>query len=175
MGSQEHAACKVTSLNWVFLSSLISMVLTNFQGTGIGFGFGVGCGFGVGWGFGGMPMNILGLGAGGGCGVGLGLGWGFGTGFGSQYRSSRLTFQGMEFNRNSAGQDKDLDVTKSTLKAAFAVYLHLVTLISQADVDCVDGLYPHNCLGFLNEKPRDCTRTFCFGSVGVENCPPAGH
>lgn len=53
---------------------------------------------------------------GGGCGVGLGLGWGFGSGYGSQYRSSRLTFQGMEFNRNSVDQDKDLDITKSTLK-----------------------------------------------------------
>ncbi|KAL8127996.1 hypothetical protein AgCh_014790 [Apium graveolens] len=63
-----------------------------------------------------MPVNILGLGAGGGCGVGLGLGWGFGSGFGSQYRSSRLTFQGTEFNRSSVDQDKDLDITKSTLK-----------------------------------------------------------
>ncbi|CAK7347461.1 unnamed protein product [Dovyalis caffra] len=72
------------------------MVITNFSGTGVGFGFGVGCGFGVGWGFGGMPMNILGLGAGAGCGVGLGLGWGFGAAFGSQYRSSTVTFQGME-------------------------------------------------------------------------------
>ncbi|KAK9269962.1 hypothetical protein L1049_025535 [Liquidambar formosana] len=66
-------------------------------------GFGVGCGFGVGWGFGGMPLNTLGLGVGGGCGVGLGLGWGFGTAFGSQYRSARVTFQGMDFN--SSGQD----------------------------------------------------------------------
>lgn len=41
----------------------------------------------------GMPLNILGLGAGGGCGVGLGLGWGFGSAFGSQYRSSRVTFE----------------------------------------------------------------------------------
>ncbi|CAI0451850.1 unnamed protein product [Linum tenue] len=45
--------------------------------------------------FTGMPLNILGLGAGGGCGVGLGLGWGFG----SHYRSSRLTFHGVEFGK----------------------------------------------------------------------------
>lgn len=37
---------------------------------------------------------------GGGCGVGLGLGWGFGSAFGSQYRSSRVTFRGIEFNNN---------------------------------------------------------------------------
>lgn len=36
---------------------------------------------------------------GGGCGVGLGLGWGFGTAFGSKYRTSRVTFQGMEFDK----------------------------------------------------------------------------
>nr|XP_048322594.1 cytochrome b5-like [Ziziphus jujuba var. spinosa] len=75
------------------------MVLTFFDGAGVGFGFGVGCGFGVGWGFGGTPLSILGLGVGGGCGVGLGLGWGFGSAFGSQYRSSRVTFQGVEFGR----------------------------------------------------------------------------
>uniref|UniRef100_A0A2P2IQ31 Uncharacterized protein n=1 Tax=Rhizophora mucronata TaxID=61149 RepID=A0A2P2IQ31_RHIMU len=45
-----------------------------------------------------MPLNALGLGAGGGCGVGLGLGWGFGTAFGSQYRSSRVTFPGIDFH-----------------------------------------------------------------------------
>lgn len=38
---------------------------------------------------------------GGGCGVGLGLGWGFGTGFGSKYRSSRVVFQGVDFNKKS--------------------------------------------------------------------------
>ncbi|KAI5655216.1 hypothetical protein M9H77_32403 [Catharanthus roseus] len=80
------------------------MVITNFNGTGVGFGFGVGCGFGVGWGFGGMPLNFLGLGVGGGCGVGFGLGWGFGTGFGSQYRDSRVRFQGI---------DSDSKVTES--------------------------------------------------------------
>ncbi|XP_028234951.1 cytochrome b5-like [Glycine soja] len=74
------------------------MVITTFNGTGVGFGFGVGCGFGIGWGFGGMPLNLLGLGAGGGCGVGVGLGWGFGTAFGSKYRSSRVTFQGVDFD-----------------------------------------------------------------------------
>ncbi|CAN6816702.1 unnamed protein product [Brassica oleracea var. botrytis] len=75
------------------------MVLSDFTGVGVGFGFGVGCGFGVGWGFGGMPLNVLGVGVGGGCGVGLGLGWGFGTAFGSHYRSSRLTFQGVELEK----------------------------------------------------------------------------
>ncbi|KAL9663728.1 hypothetical protein QQ045_019119 [Rhodiola kirilowii] len=79
-------------------------MLTNFNGTGVGFGFGVGCGFGVGWGFGGVPLNILGIGAGGGCGVGLGLGWGFGSAFGSQYRSSKLTFQGMDFTGSGEGK-----------------------------------------------------------------------
>ncbi|EEF52309.1 cytochrome B5, putative [Ricinus communis] len=92
------------------------MVLTNFNGVGIGFGFGVGCGFGVGWGFGGMPLNVLGLGAGGGCGVGLGLGWGFGNAFGSQYRSARVTFQGIEFDKKeettAGGESKD--ILKST-------------------------------------------------------------
>ncbi|XP_022159834.1 protein TRIGALACTOSYLDIACYLGLYCEROL 5, chloroplastic-like isoform X2 [Momordica charantia] len=81
------------------------MVLTNFNGAGVGFGFGVGCGFGVGWGFGGMPLNFLGLG--GGCGVGLGLGWGFGTAFGSKYRSSRMIFQGIEFDKKDQNQSYD--------------------------------------------------------------------
>ncbi|XP_051149922.1 protein TRIGALACTOSYLDIACYLGLYCEROL 5, chloroplastic [Andrographis paniculata] len=82
------------------------MVLTNFNGAGVGFGFGIGCGFGIGWGFGGMPLNTFGLGAGGGCGVGLGIGWGFGSAFGSQYHSSSLTFQGVEFeNKNSEGKE----------------------------------------------------------------------
>ncbi|CAN0873209.1 hypothetical protein LINGRAHAP2_LOCUS10317 [Linum grandiflorum] len=79
------------------------MVLSNFNGVGVGFGFGVGCGFGVGWGFGGIPLSILGLGAGGGCGVGVGLGWGFGSAFGSHYRSSRLTFNGVEFDKKGKG------------------------------------------------------------------------
>ncbi|KAJ8773286.1 hypothetical protein K2173_028463 [Erythroxylum novogranatense] len=89
------------------------MVLTNFNGAGVGFGFGVGCGFGVGWGFGGMPLNILGLGAGGGCGVGLGLGWGFGTAFGSQYRNSRVTFQGVEFHRKDDGSSESKEMLRS--------------------------------------------------------------
>ncbi|KAA8537829.1 hypothetical protein F0562_027591 [Nyssa sinensis] len=93
------------------------MVLTNFDGAGVGFGFGVGCGFGVGWGFGGMPLNFWGLGAGGGCGVGLGFGWGFGTAFGSQYRSSRVTFQGMDFNSKSQIEGREsTGLSKSTPK-----------------------------------------------------------
>nr|DAD41428.1 TPA_asm: hypothetical protein HUJ06_015751 [Nelumbo nucifera] len=75
------------------------MVLTNFNGTGVGFGFGVGCGFGIGWGFGGMPLHIMGLG------IGLGLGWGFGSAFGSQYRSSEITFQGINFNATSQANE----------------------------------------------------------------------
>lgn len=50
---------------------------------------------------------------GGGCGVGLGLGWGFGTAFGSQYRSSRVTFQGLEFG--SDGKEFK-DVSESNQK-----------------------------------------------------------
>ncbi|KAJ4962211.1 hypothetical protein NE237_022150 [Protea cynaroides] len=84
------------------------MVLTNFTGTGVGFGFGIGCGFGVGWGFGGLPLNILGLGVGGGCGVGLGLGWGFGTAFGGQYRTSKITFQGTNFNDEGRSDGKTM-------------------------------------------------------------------
>ncbi|KAE8815399.1 hypothetical protein D1007_07248 [Hordeum vulgare] len=81
------------------------MVVSTFSGPGIGLGFGVGCGFGVGWGFGGMPLNVFGLGIGGGCGVGLGLGWGFGNAYGCQYRSSRVQFQGIEFQKKSEGDE----------------------------------------------------------------------
>uniref|UniRef100_J3NDN6 Protein TRIGALACTOSYLDIACYLGLYCEROL 5, chloroplastic n=1 Tax=Oryza brachyantha TaxID=4533 RepID=J3NDN6_ORYBR len=70
-----------------------------------GAGFGIGCGFGVGWGFGGMPLNMFGLGIGGGCGVGLGLGWGFGKAYGCQYRSSRVQFQGIEFQKKTEGDE----------------------------------------------------------------------
>ncbi|KAG2269511.1 hypothetical protein Bca52824_064066 [Brassica carinata] len=59
------------------------MVRSDFTGVGVGLGLGVGCGFGLG----------------GGCGMGLGLGWGFGTAFGSHYRSSRLTFQGIQLGK----------------------------------------------------------------------------
>ncbi|WCJ35523.1 Protein TRIGALACTOSYLDIACYLGLYCEROL 5 chloroplastic [Euphorbia peplus] len=90
------------------------MVLNNFNGAGIGLGWGVGCGFGVGWGFGGMPVNVLGMGIGGGCGVGLGLGWGFGAAFGSQYRSSRVTFQGIELGKN---EETDSGESKNLLKS----------------------------------------------------------
>ncbi|KAG2297734.1 hypothetical protein Bca52824_044403 [Brassica carinata] len=62
------------------------MVLSDFTGVGVGFG---------------TPLNLLGVGVGGGCGVGLGLGWGFGTAFGSHYRSSRLTFQGIELEKEA--------------------------------------------------------------------------
>ncbi|KAG6490376.1 protein TRIGALACTOSYLDIACYLGLYCEROL 5, chloroplastic-like [Zingiber officinale] len=81
------------------------MVLTSFDGVGIGLGFGIGCGFGVGWGFGGMPLTTFGMGIGGGCGVGFGLGWGFGTAFGCKYRSSKVSFQGLE-NGNERIRDE---------------------------------------------------------------------
>ena len=42
---------------------------------------------------------------GGGCGVGLGLGWGFGNAYGCQYRSSRVQFQGIEFQKKAEGDD----------------------------------------------------------------------
>jgi hypothetical protein len=42
---------------------------------------------------------------GGGCGVGLGLGWGFGNAFGCQYRSSRVQFQGIEFQKKVEGDE----------------------------------------------------------------------
>ncbi|KAL5074689.1 hypothetical protein RYX36_013673 [Vicia faba] len=94
------------------------MVITNFNGAGVGFGFGVGCGFGVGWGFGGMPLNFLGLGAGGGCGVGVGLGWGFGTAFGSRYRLSRVTFQGMEFDRKEKSDSTELSKPSPEIRSS---------------------------------------------------------
>nr|XP_009795245.1 PREDICTED: cytochrome b5 [Nicotiana sylvestris]XP_016485365.1 PREDICTED: cytochrome b5-like [Nicotiana tabacum] len=91
------------------------MVMTNFNGTGVGFGAGIGCGFGVGWGFGGMPLNFLGLGVGGGCGIGVGLGWGFGTAFGSQYRNSRVTFDGTDFVTKEHNEERDAkDLFKDT-------------------------------------------------------------
>ncbi|XP_059635444.1 protein TRIGALACTOSYLDIACYLGLYCEROL 5, chloroplastic-like [Cornus florida] len=120
------------------------MVLTSFDGTGVGFGFGVGCGFGVGWGFGelkkfsleiktnphwfGVLKRILvsvknkrvsyyqltHLIEGGGCGIGLGLGWDSGTAFGSQYRSDRFTFQGMEFKRKGQGEGRESGISKSS-------------------------------------------------------------
>ncbi|XP_060199357.1 cytochrome b5 [Lycium barbarum] len=94
------------------------MVLNNFNGTGVGFGAGIGCGFGVGWGFGGMPLNFLGLGVGGGCGIGVGLGWGFGTAFGSQYRNSRVTFEGKDFNKESSEERESKEVAKGTPQVA---------------------------------------------------------
>ncbi|KAK6938605.1 hypothetical protein RJ641_032113 [Dillenia turbinata] len=63
----------------------------------------------------GMPLNILGLGAGGGCGIGLGLGWGFGTAFGSQYRASRITFEGIDFSsKDQSDGKKIMDTSKRT-------------------------------------------------------------
>ncbi|MBA0701263.1 hypothetical protein Goari_027171, partial [Gossypium aridum] len=42
---------------------------------------------------------------GGGCGIGFGLGWGFGSAYGGQYRSSRVTFQGLEFGKDDRRQN----------------------------------------------------------------------
>lgn len=54
---------------------------------------------------------------GGGCGVGLGLGWGFGTAFGSQYRTSRVQFQGVEFDRKEQSSGREVkDLPGSTQK-----------------------------------------------------------
>ncbi|PSS17290.1 Vacuolar membrane-associated protein [Actinidia chinensis var. chinensis] len=65
----------------------------------------------------GMPLNFLGLGAGGGCGVGLGLGWGFGTAFGSQYRNSRVIFQGIDFKGKDQTDGKEfVNSSKSSPK-----------------------------------------------------------
>jgi hypothetical protein len=58
---------------------------------------------------------------GGGCGVGLGLGWGFGTAFGSQYRSSAIMFQGMEFDKkdqNDGASFKDLSKSTQEVRAS---------------------------------------------------------
>ncbi|KAF7830566.1 protein TRIGALACTOSYLDIACYLGLYCEROL 5, chloroplastic isoform X2 [Senna tora] len=79
------------------------MVLTNFNGSGVGFG---------------MPLNFLGLGVGGGCGVGVGLGWGFGTAFGSQYRSSRIIFQGVEFDSREKGSSNEFSKGSSQVRAS---------------------------------------------------------
>ncbi|CAJ1973447.1 unnamed protein product [Sphenostylis stenocarpa] len=79
------------------------MVITTFNGAGVGFG---------------MPLNLLGLGAGGGCGVGVGLGWGFGTAFGSKYRSSRITFQGVQFDSKETVNSKE--ISKSSIEAGGA-------------------------------------------------------
>ncbi|KAL0907138.1 hypothetical protein M5K25_025682 [Dendrobium thyrsiflorum] len=92
------------------------MVLTNFTGPGIGLGFGIGCGFGVGWGFGGMPLSMLGLGIGGGCGVGFGLGWGFGSGFGSQYRSSKVIFDGIQFDAKGQSDKSTVPTSSKVLE-----------------------------------------------------------
>ncbi|GAB4852297.1 hypothetical protein Ancab_016489 [Ancistrocladus abbreviatus] len=54
-----------------------------------------------------MPLNLLGLGAGGGCGIGLGLGWGFGAAFGSKYRSSKVTFEGIDFDSRKHADVKE--------------------------------------------------------------------
>ncbi|OIV96370.1 hypothetical protein TanjilG_09797 [Lupinus angustifolius] len=64
-----------------------------------------------------MPLNFLGLGAGGGCGVGVGLGWGFGTAYGSKYRSSRITFQGVEFDNKEKGNINEFSKPSPQVKS----------------------------------------------------------
>ncbi|RZC14982.1 Cytochrome B5 isoform D isoform B [Glycine soja] len=64
-----------------------------------------------------MPLNLLGLGAGGGCGVGVGLGWGFGAAFGSKYRSSRVTFQGVDFDRKEKVNSTELSKPSTEVRA----------------------------------------------------------
>ncbi|CAN4122590.1 unnamed protein product [Withania somnifera] len=78
------------------------MVMTNFNGTGVGFG---------------MPLNFLGLGVGGGCGIGVGLGWGFGSAFGSQYRNSRVTFEGIDFVKKESREGDSKELANGTRKA----------------------------------------------------------
>ena len=65
-----------------------------------------------------MPLNLLGLGAGGGCGVGVGLGWGFGTAFGSKYRSSRVTFQGVDFDSKEKVNSTELSKPRTEVGGA---------------------------------------------------------
>lgn len=55
---------------------------------------------------------------GGGCGVGVGLGWGFGTAFGSKYRSSRITFQGVEFDSNEKDNSKEFSKPSTEVEGA---------------------------------------------------------
>ncbi|MCH89706.1 cytochrome B5, partial [Trifolium medium] len=52
-------------------------------------------------------------GNGGGCGVGVGLGWGFGTAYGSRYRLSRISFQGVEFDNKEKSDNKELSKPSS--------------------------------------------------------------
>ncbi|KAK2391795.1 glycine-rich protein [Trifolium repens] len=65
-----------------------------------------------------MPLNFLGLGAGGGCGVGVGLGWGFGTAYGSRYRLSRISFQGVEFDNKEKSDNIELSKPSSEARGS---------------------------------------------------------
>lgn len=55
---------------------------------------------------------------GGGCGVGVGLGWGFGTAFGSRYRLSRITFQGMEFDSKEKSDSTELSKPSPEIRSS---------------------------------------------------------
>ncbi|PKU66420.1 hypothetical protein MA16_Dca009663 [Dendrobium catenatum] len=64
----------------------------------------------------GMPLPMLGLGIGGGCGVGFGLGWGFGSGFGSQYRSSKVIFDGIQFDAKGQSDKSTVPASSKVLE-----------------------------------------------------------
>ncbi|KAK7283264.1 hypothetical protein RIF29_12671 [Crotalaria pallida] len=138
------------------------MVITNFNGAGVGFGFGVGCGFGVGWGFGGMPLNFLGLGAGGGCGVGVGLGWGFGSAFGSKYRSSRVTFQGVEFDSKEKGGSNEFSKPTPDVKGSRALKTLFGGTMADGKVFTLSQVAQHNsnkdCWLVINGRVLDVTK-----------------
>lgn len=55
---------------------------------------------------------------GGGCGVGVGLGWGFGTAFGSKYRSSRVIFQGVDFDSKEKGNSTELSKSSPEVRGS---------------------------------------------------------
>jgi hypothetical protein len=55
---------------------------------------------------------------GGGCGVGVGLGWGFGTAYGSRYRLSRISFQGVEFDNKEKSDNMELSKPSSEVRGS---------------------------------------------------------
>ncbi|CAN4092617.1 unnamed protein product [Withania somnifera] len=150
------------------------MVMTNFNGTGVGFGAGIGCGFGVGWGFGGMPLNILGLGVGGGCGIGVGLGWGFGSAFGSQYRNSRVTFEGIDFVNKASSKERDSkELAKSSSKAnASQMFTLLQVAQHKSKQDCWIIIHDRvvvDVTKFLEEHPREEVLIESAGKMQLKN------
>jgi hypothetical protein len=49
---------------------------------------------------------------GGGCGVGIGLGWGFGAAYGAHYVNSKLTFEGINFDKTKPVPKVEDDIHK---------------------------------------------------------------